>query len=63
MEVKVGPLYKVVITEYEAGWGQRCDPEDTKFFTTLEEAKAYSARWEEGGSYEIFWRGEITKIG
>ena len=63
MEVKPGTLYRVVITEYESGWGQRCDPEDTKFFTTLEEAKAYRARWEEQGSYEIFWRGEITKIG
>ena len=63
MEVNVGTLYKVVITEYEAGWGQRCDPEDTKFFTTLEEAKAYKARWEEGGSYETYWRGDITKIG
>jgi hypothetical protein len=63
MEVKVGPLYKVVVTEYESGWGQRCDPDDTKFFTTLEEAKAYRARWEEQGSYEIFWRGDITKIG
>jgi len=41
MEVNVGNLYKVVITEYESGWGQRCDPDDTKFFTTLEEAKAY----------------------
>jgi hypothetical protein len=63
MEVNVGNLYKVVITEYESGWGQRCDPDDTKFFTTLEEAKAYRARWEEKGSYEIFWRGDITKIG
>jgi hypothetical protein len=63
MEVNVGTLYKVVITEYEAGWEQRVDPSDTKFFTTLEEAKAYRARWEEQGSYEIFWRGDITKIG
>ena len=63
MEVNVGTLYKVVITEYEAGWGQRVDPSDTKFFTTLEEAKAYKDRSEKGGSYEIFWRGEITKIG
>lgn len=63
MEVNVGTLYKVVITEYEAGWGQRVDPSDTKFFTTLEEAKGYKAHWEEGGTYETFWRAEITKIG
>ena len=63
MEVKPGTLYRVEITEYEAGWGQRMDRADTKYFTTLEEAEAYKAHWEEGDSYEIFWRGEITKIG
>ena len=63
MEVKPGTLYRVVITEYEAGWGQRVDPSDTKFFTTLAEAQAYKAHWEKGGSYETYWRGEITKIG
>jgi hypothetical protein len=63
MEVNPGTLYRVVITEYESGWGQLCDPEDTKFFTTLEEAKAYRDRWEKGGSYQTYWRGEITKIG
>ena len=62
-EVKPGTLYKVVITEYEAGWGQRCDPSDTKFFTTLEEAEYYKKRWEMDPSYECYWRGEITKVG
>lgn len=61
-EVKVGPLYKVVITEYEAGWGRRIDDSDTKFFTTLEEAQAYKKHWETGGTYGCFWRGEITKV-
>lgn len=61
-EVKMGTLYKVVITEYEAGWGQRCDPSDTKFFTTLDEALEYKGRWELGGTYETYWRGEITKV-
>ena len=41
MEVKPETLYRVEITEYEAGWGQRQDPADTKYFTTLEEAEAY----------------------
>lgn len=61
-EVKLSGVYKVEITEYERGWGQRTDPEDTKFFTTLEEAKAYAARWEEGGSPDYFWRASISKI-
>jgi hypothetical protein len=60
-EVKLNGLYKVVVTEYEAGWGQRVDPNDTKFFTTLEEAQAYKKRWD-GGSYECYWRAEITKV-
>lgn len=61
-EIKLQNVYKVVITEYEAGWGQRCDPDDTKYFTTLEEAQNYAKRWEEGGSYECFWRATITKV-
>ena len=62
MEIKPGSLYKVTVTEYEAGWGQRTDPSDTKFFTSLAEAKAYQKHWEEGGSYETFWRASIEKV-
>ena len=61
-EVKVSGLWKVVVTEYERSWGQRCDPDDTKFFTTLEEAQAYSDKMS-GGDYDCYWRGEITKVG
>lgn len=61
-EVKMGTLYKVTVIEYEAGWGQRVDPNDTKFFTTLEEAEKYKVHWEKGGSYECFWRADIEKI-
>jgi len=61
-EVKLTGLYKVTVTEYEAGWGQRVDPNDTKFFTTLEEAEKYKAHWEQGGSYECFWRAEIERV-
>ena len=61
MEVKLGTLYRVVVTEYDAGV-QRCDPEDTKYFTTLEEAEAYKYR-QDCGSPECYWRCEITKIG
>lgn len=61
-EVKVNGLYRVMITEYERGWGQRTDPEDTKYFDNLEEAKAYAAKWEEGGNPDYFWRASITKL-
>jgi hypothetical protein len=61
-EVKIGGLYKVTVTEYEAGWGQRVDENDTKYFTTLEEAEKYKAHWETGGSYECFWRARIEKL-
>ncbi len=62
MEVRPGTLYRVDITEYEAGWGQRVDPNDTKYFTTYEEALAYKDCWEKEGSYEIYWRAHITKL-
>jgi hypothetical protein len=35
---------------------------DTKYFTTLEEAEKYKAHWETGGSYECFWRANIERI-
>lgn len=62
MEVHPSTVYRVDVTEYEAGWGQRVDPSDTKYFTTLAEAEAYKAHWEAGGSYECYWRAHITKI-
>ena len=61
-EVKIGGLYRVTVTEYEAGWGQRVDENDTKYFTTLEEAQNYKAHWETGGSRECYWRAEIRKL-
>lgn len=61
-EVKLSGVYKVTVTEYERGWGQRTDPDDTKYFTTLEEAEKYKKHWEEGGSPDYFWRAEITKL-
>ena len=61
-EVKFSGLYKVTVTEYESGWGQRVDPADTKLFTTLEEAKAYKAHWEDGESYECYWRATIEQV-
>ena len=61
-EVKLSGLYKVTVVEYDCG-AQRVDPSDTRFYTTLEEAKAYKDHWEKGGSRECYWRAEIQKIG
>lgn len=60
-EVKLSGLYKVSITEYDCGV-QRVDPDDTRYYTTLEEAEKYAAHWEEGGSREIYWRARIEKV-
>jgi hypothetical protein len=60
-EVKLGTLYKVTVTEYDCGV-QRVDENDTKYFTTLEEAEKYKAYWETGGSRECYWRASITKL-
>jgi hypothetical protein len=63
-EVKMGTLYKVTVTEYECGV-QRDDPNenDTRYyFTTLEEAEKYKARWEAVANREGYWRAEIRKL-
>ena len=59
-EVKLSGLYKVTVTEYGV---QRVDPDDTKYFTTLEEAEKYKTHWENGGSREYYRRAEIQQIG
>jgi len=61
-EVKLQGVFKVTVTEYERGWGQRVDPNDTRYFTTIEEAEKYKAHWEKGGNPDYFWRAEITRI-
>jgi hypothetical protein len=60
-EVKLSGLYKVTVTEYECGV-QRVDPDDTRFYTTLEEATAYKAHWEKDGNPEYYFRAEIQKV-
>ena len=42
MEVKLSGVFKVTITEYDCGV-QRVDSDDTKYFTTPEEAEKYKA--------------------
>jgi len=61
-EVKFTSLYKVTVTEYERGWGQRVDPNDTKLFTTIEEAKAYKARWEKDSTPDYYFRATIEQV-
>jgi hypothetical protein len=59
-EVKLSGLYKVTVVEYDCGV-QRIDPNDTKFFTTFEEAVAYKDYWD-GGSPECYWRASIETV-
>jgi hypothetical protein len=59
-EVKLSGLYKVTVTEYDCG-AQRIDPNDTKFFTTYEEAVAYKKHWD-GGIPECYWRATIETV-
>jgi len=61
-EVKFAGLYKVTVTEYERGWGQRVDPNDTKFFDCIEDAEKYKAHWEQGGSPDYYFRASIEKV-
>lgn len=60
-EIKIGEIYKVTVTEYEAGWGQRFCPELTKFFNTKQEADKY-AQSQNTGSYEYYFRADVTKV-
>jgi len=62
MRVDPGTLYRVTVTEYDCGV-QRVDDRDTRFYTTLEEAEAYKAHWEQRGRRECYWRAEIQQIG
>jgi hypothetical protein len=54
-----GPLYKVTMTEYERGWGQR--PMGETFFTTEEEAQQFCKEYASGDS-ECYYRAEYRKV-
>lgn len=58
-EVQVGTLYKVTMTEYERGWGQR--PMGERFFTTEAEAKQFCIEYA-SGDYECYYRASYTKV-
>lgn len=60
-ELKFENLFRVDVTEHEAGWGQRPCPEDTKFFDDEQEAIAYAkSKTEYGNNYS--WIANVTRI-
>ena len=60
-EVKLGTLYKVTMTEYERGWGQR--PMGEKFFTTEAEARAFCEEYNrDPGDPDCYYRAEYRKV-
>lgn len=54
-----GSLYKVTMTEYERGYGQREMGEI--FFDNEQEAKEYCQKYASGDS-ECFYRAEYRKV-
>lgn len=58
-EIKLSGLYKVTMTEYEVGYGQRAM--GVKFFDNEEEAKRFCAEYSSGG-YECFYRAGYVKV-
>ena len=60
-EVKLGTLYKVTMTEYERGWGQR--PMGEKFFTTEAEARAFCEDYNrDPGDPDCYFRADYRKV-
>ena len=60
-EIHPGHQWRVTVTEYEQGWGQRPCPDETKYFDNLAEAEAYADR-QNGGSPEFYWRSTLEQI-
>ena len=54
-----GPLYKVTMTEYERGYGQR--PMGEKYFDNEQEAKEFCKNYFSGDS-ECYFRADYQKI-
>ena len=54
-----GPLFKVTMTEYERGYGQRSMGET--YFTTEEEAKKFCEEYFSGDS-ECYYRAEYRRV-
>lgn len=58
-EIKLNELYKITMTEYESGYGQR--DMGTKFFNNEAEAKQFCKEYDSDG-YECFYRAEYRKV-
>jgi hypothetical protein len=54
-----GPLYKVTMTEYERGYGQR--PMGDTYFTTEEEARKFCEEYF-SGSPDCYYRAEYHRV-
>jgi hypothetical protein len=60
-EVKLNGLYKVTMTEYERGYGQR--EMGVKFFDNEAEAKAFVTEYNrELGDPDCFFRADYRKV-
>jgi hypothetical protein len=56
-----GPLYKVTMTEYERGYGQR--PMGVKYFTTEQEAEQFCYNYNNPpGDPDNFFRARYEKV-
>ena len=55
------PLWRVTVTEYEAGWGQRPCPEMTKVFDNEQQAREYATTQNAGGP-EYYWRADVRRL-
>lgn len=58
-EVKLNGLWKVTMTEYERGYGQR--DMGTKFFDTEQEAKEFCEKYFSGDS-ECYYRADYRRV-
>jgi hypothetical protein len=58
-QVNPGTLYKVTMTEYERGYGQR--PMGETFFTTEEEAKQFCKEYASGDP-DCYYRADYRKV-
>ena len=54
-----GPLYKVTMTEYERGYGQR--DMGTTYFTTEEEARQFCKEYASGDP-DCYFRASYEKV-
>lgn len=56
-----GPIFKVTMTEYERGWGQRDAGE--KFFDTEEDAALFCREYnKDKGTPDYFFRAEYRQV-